>query len=229
MNKMIIAAIALALASTNAAAEAPTKTIMNGVGVSVKAGTAGLGIDLTKAINDNFKIRAGYSSYEYGTTHTEEEVDYDATLRLGGVSLLGDYHPWAGGFRVTAGGYTPKHRLNGTAKYTGSTSTVTINNTVYSTNDVANLTLDAKWKGFRPYLGLGYDGFNQTKAGLFFTADAGVIFSGSPTVSLTANCVNAAVCAQFSPDLAAEQEKLRGDAKDAKYLPVVQFGIGYRF
>jgi outer membrane protein W len=229
MNKMIIAAITLALVSTTAAAEAPTSNLMSGFGVSAKAGTAGLGIDLTKAINDNFKVRAGYSSYEYDTTHTEENVDYDATLRLGGVSLLADYHPWAGGFRVTAGGYTPKHRLNGTAKYIGSTSTVTINGTTYSSNDLANLTLDAKWNGFRPYLGLGYDGFNKTKAGLFFTADVGVIFSGSPTVSLTANCVNAALCAQATADLTAETAKLRGDIDGAKYLPVVQFGIGYRF
>ncbi len=229
MKKNVIVAVALSLATGFAQAEAPSSTLMNGVGVSLKGGTAGFGVDVTKAINDNFKVRAGYSTYEYNTTHTEEDIDYDAKLRLGGFNLLADYHPWAGGFRVTAGGFTPKHRVNGDAKYTGPTSTVTVNGREYSSNDLQNLTLDAKWKGFRPYLGLGYDGFNKTQAGLFFTADVGVIFSGSPSIRLAANCTNAAVCDQAAADIAAEERKLRDDISGAKYLPVVQVGVGYRF
>jgi len=228
MKKNMIAAITLSLAAGFANAET-TSGMLPDIGVSAKAGTAGFGVDFTAAINDNFKVRAGYSTYEYSTNHTEEDIDYDAKLRLGGFNLLADYHPWAGGFRVTAGGFTPKHRLGGVGKYTGPSSTVTVNGRDYSSNDLQNLTLDAKWKGFRPYLGLGYDGFNKTKAGLFFTADVGVIFSGSPSVRLAANCVNAALCAQAATDIAAEEAKLRDDISDAKYLPVVQVGIGYRF
>lgn len=228
MKKNIIFAVALSLTAGFAHAER-TSGMLPDVGVSAKAGTAGLGVDFIAAINDNFKVRAGYSTYEYNTNHTEEDIDYDAKLRLAGFSLLADYHPWAGGFRVTAGGYSPKHRISGVAKYSGAASTVTVNGRDYSSSDLQNLNLDAKWKGFRPYLGLGYDGFNKTKAGLFFTADVGVIFSGSPSVNLNANCVNAALCELAAADIAAEERKLRDDINGAKYLPVVQVGIGYRF
>ena len=146
MKKNVIVAVALSLAAGFAQAER-TSGMLPDVGVSAKVGTAGLGVDFTAAINDNFKVRAGYSSYEYSTNHTEENIDYDAKLRLAGFSLLADYHPWAGGFRVTAGGYAPKHRIGGAAKYTGPTSTVTVNGNDYSSTDLQDLTLDAKWKG----------------------------------------------------------------------------------
>jgi hypothetical protein len=229
MNKLIIATIALSMATGVAYAENTTSgTFLKDVGVSVKGGTAGFGVDVTKAINDNFKVRLGYSTYTYNTDHSEEDVDYDAKLRLGGLSVLGDYHPWAGGFRVTAGAYAPKYRVTGNAKYNGS-GTITINNQTYTSADLANVNLEAKWNGVRPYLGLGYDGFNKTTSGLFFTADVGVIFSGSPNVRLNATCTNAALCSQAASDIAAEENKLRNDITGAKYLPVVQLGVGYRF
>jgi hypothetical protein len=231
MNKLILAGIALSLAAGVAAAqEVPAvDTASSGFGVSLKAGTAGFGVDLTQSLGDKFKLRAGYSTYEYSAELTEEDVDYDAELGLGGFNLLADYHPWAGGFRVTVGGYSPKHEIKGTARYTGPESTVNVNGRDYSTSELENLAMDAKWKGFRPYLGLGYDGFNSSKAGVYFTADAGIIFSGEPTIRLSAKCVDAAVCAQAAADIAAEENKLRGEIRGAKYLPVVQIGVGYRF
>lgn len=234
MKNSIIAAlsvIAVSLAAGPAAAQEAraSNSPWSGTGLSLKAGTAGFGVDLTKAFSEKFKVRAGYSTYEYSTNRTEEDINYDAKLRLAGFSVLADLHPWAGGLRVTAGGYSPKHRISGAAKYIGATSTVTINDRVYSSDQLQNLTIDAKWSGFRPYLGLGYDGFNKTSAGLFFTADAGVIFAGSPGVRLQANCVDASVCAQAAADIAAEEAKLRNDISGAKYLPVLQIGVGYRF
>lgn len=226
-----IAAIALSLSAGFASAQEATSTpsFLKDVGVSVKGGTVGFGLDLTKGINENFKVRAGFSSYEYSTTQTEEDISYDAKLRLAGWNLLADYHPWAGGFRVTGGVYGPQHKVGGTAQYTGVAQSITINGTTYSSSDLANVSVDAKWGGVRPYLGIGYDGFNKTKAGLFFTADVGVIFSGSPSVRLNANCVNATLCAQAATDIAAEEAKIRDSISGAKYLPVAQVGIGYRF
>lgn len=230
MNKLIIAGAFLALIGSSAAAqEAAAPAATDGFAIGLKAGTAGAGIDLTKSFSNTFKLRAGYSTYEYSTDLTEEDAEYDADLRLGGFNLLADYHPWAGGFRLTAGGYGVKHRVSGIAKYTGSASTVTINDREYSSSELENLTLDAKWKGFRPYLGLGYDGFNSSKAGVFFTADVGVIFSGKPSLNIEANCVRPEVCAAAAADITAEENKLRDDISGAKYLPVIQIGLGYRF
>lgn len=230
MKKFIIAGALLSLVGSIAAAqESETPSAPGGFGIGLKAGTAGAGLDLTRSFGDKFKLRVGYSTYEYSTELTEEDVDYDADLRLGGFNLLADYHPWAGGFRLSAGGYGVKHRIAGIAKYTGPASTITINDRDYSSSELQDVTMDAKWKGFRPYLGLGYDGFNTSKAGLFFTADAGVILSGEPTLRINATCVNPEVCAAAAADIATEEARLRDDISGAKYLPVFQIGLGYRF
>ena len=230
MKKLVIAGAILSLLGSAAAAQEPAAaSAMDSFAIGLKAGTAGAGIDLTKSFGDTFKLRAGYSTYKYSTELTEEDTDYDADLRLGGFNLLADYHPWAGGFRLTAGGYGVKHRVSGIAKYTGPASTITINDRDYSSSELESLTLDAKWKGFRPYLGLGYDGFNSSKAGVYFTADAGVIIAGKPALELEARCVTPEVCAAAAADIAAEREMLRDDISGAKYLPVIQVGLGYRF
>ncbi|HEY1042614.1 MAG TPA: hypothetical protein VGE60_02015 [Telluria sp.] len=228
-KKIVIVGAILSLAAGIAAAQESAPAAARGFGIGLKAGTAGAGLDLTRSFGDKFKLRVGYSTYEYSTELTEEDVDYDADLRLGGFNLLADYHPWSGGFRLTAGGYGVKHRVGGIGKFTGPESTIVINDQEYSSNELKDVTLDAKWKGFRPYLGLGYDGFNSSKAGLFFTADAGVILSGEPSLRINATCVNPEVCAAAAADIATEENRLRDDISGAKYLPVIQVGLGYRF
>jgi len=198
-------------------------------GVTLKGGTAGLGFDVIKAVDDKLKARVGYSAYTYKTTRSEADITYDAKLYLSGFNLLADYHPAAGGFRISAGIYIPRHKINGDGEYNRAGSTIKINGHNYSSSDLGNVTAEAKWGGIRPYLGIGYDGFNSTaKGGLFFTADAGVIFAGSPTVHLNADCNNPLLCEQAAADIAAEKNRLKKKI-DFKYLPVVQIGAGYRF
>lgn len=227
-KSMIVTAV-MVLGSTMAQAEGLKSVLTEDVGVTVKAGIAGVGIDVTKGINDYFKVRGGYSSYSLSKTYSQDNVDYQGDLKLGGWSLLGDYHPWAGGFRLTGGVYGPQHKLGASAR-SGASGTYEFNGNTYSTSDVNGVNLETKWGGVRPYLGIGYDGFNKVKgSGFFFSTDVGVIFSGSPTVSLNGNCTNAAVCSQFNSDLAAEKAKIENDVNKAKYLPVIQIGLGYRF
>ena len=226
--KGIIFAFTLTIGAMAQAADIKS-VLTEDVGVTVKAGVAGIGIDVTKGINDYFKVRGGYSSYSFSKTYSQDNVDYQGDLKLGGWSLLADYHPWAGGFRVTGGVYSPQHKLGASAR-SGVSGTYEFNGNTYSTSDVNGVNLETKWDGIRPYLGIGYDGFNKVKgSGFFFSTDVGVIFSGSPTVSLNGNCTNAAVCSQLNSDLAAEKAKIESDVNKAKYSPVIQVGVGYRF
>jgi hypothetical protein len=220
--------ITLALLSTlTHAQEATTK---NDIAINLKAGITGIGLDVTKGINDQFKVRFGYATYSYNDTYKETDASYKGKLKIGGWNALADYHPWSGGFRLSAGAFAPKHSLAATGIYTGTSSTITINNVAYSSRDLTDVNFQTKWKGVRPYLGLGYDGFNKTQSnGLFFTADIGVIFSGAPNVTLTAKCANATLCNAINKDISAELTKIKADLNSAKYLPVAQVGIGYRF
>lgn len=210
-------------------ARAADPTIFSNMGMSAKVGTAGAGVDFTFPVNDKFKVRAGYSTYDYSDTVTKENITYDGKLKIGGWNLLGDWHPAGNGFRFTGGIYSPEHAITGNARYTGG-GTIDLNGVTYNAADLANLNMSSKWNKVSPYLGLGYDGFNSTKSGgFYFTADAGVIFTGSPKVKLNANCLNPAICAAVGTDIAAEEAKLNSNLKSVKYMPVVQLGVGYRF
>lgn len=219
----------MALATGMAFAGEATSSVGN-TGVSVKAGLNGVGFDVTQSFSDKFKIRAGYSEVKVNKTYDQDDVNYDGKLKLGGFDLLADYHPFASGFRVTGGAYVPTTKFNAKAKYTAA-GVITLNDTVYTSADVNGVQADVKWNKVRPYLGLGYDGFNKTTKGVYFTADVGVIFAGKPTVNVNGNCVSLSttVCSNLNRDIAAETASIRDDLDSAKWLPVVQVGLGYRF
>lgn len=224
-----IAAVCMISAVSMAHANSDSPSVFDNIGVSAKIGTTGPGVDLAFPVNDSFKVRAGYSQYKYSDTVTKENITYDGELKVGGWNILGDWHPSNGGFRVTGGIYSPDHSIGGSARYTGG-GTIDLNGVTYSASDLASLKMSSKWNKVSPYLGLGYDGFNSSKnGGFYFTADAGVIFTGSPKVKLSADCLNAAICDMAKKDLSAEETKLNEDLKSIKVMPVVQVGLGYRF
>ena len=211
--------------ATYAAAASP-------IGISAKAGTMGLGIDLTYSINDYFKLRGGYSQMEFNRNFTSNGSQFNGKLKLGGWDLLLDAHPFANGFRLSAGAYIPSTQFNLTGTPTGAGS-YTINGNTYSSSQVSSLDGSAKYSGVKPYLGLGYDTFNSANnGGLYFTSDIGVIFSGAPKVSLTATCAagtSVGICSALNSDVTAQQQTINNTLSKYNLLPVLQLGVGYRF
>lgn len=217
---------AIALAS---ASGVQAQTQASSVGVNLKAGTAGAGFDLIVPMGNSLNLRLGHANFEASKAVTKEEVDYTAQLVLGGTNALVDWFPSkTSSFRWTLGAYAPKHHLTGQAKASEG-RTITINQVDYSARALGQLDLSVQWGGTRPYLGLGFDGFRAARAGVYFNVDAGVIFSGAPTVRLTASCVHALLCEAIEDDRQAEETKIRNQVASQKFLPVVQIGVGYRF
>lgn len=218
--------------SATYAQDAATNTASSPFGISAKAGTMGLGLDLTYSINDYFKLRGGYSQMEFNRNFTSNGSQFNGKLKLGGWDLLVDAHPFANGFRVTGGAYIPSSQLSLTGAPTGAGS-YTINGNSYSTSQVNSLDGSAKYSGVKPYLGLGYDTFNSANnGGLYFTSDVGVIFSGAPKVSLSASCsagTAPSTCAQLNSDIVAQQQTINSTLSKYNLLPVLQLGVGYRF
>jgi len=211
LTKIILLAAAIAAAGSAHAA-----------GVGVRAGTTGLGGDIGWGVAPTLSARVGYSGFERNTHVTSTDVRYDAKLKLSNLSGLLDWSP-LGPFRITGGivGADNKYTLTGTG------STYTINNTTYLASDVGNLSGTVK-AGNRtpPYLGFGYG--NVAGAGVNFYFDVGVMFQGSPKVTLTANCgaaLSSGQCTQLQNDVAAERQKLEDKSSRFKYYPVVNIGI----
>ena len=62
-----------------------------------------------------------------------------------------------------------------------------------------------------------------------FYADLGIMFMGSPKVSLSASCRPPANCAQLQSDLNDEQARIESDLKKYRFFPVATIGVTIGF
>jgi hypothetical protein len=214
--------LALVLSLFSAAAMADTS-------LGVRAGTLGLGLELSYPISQRFGVRINADSYKYSRSFNQQDIDYDgkATLKTG--SLLFDWYPFANNFRISAGPMYNGNKLGLTGKPTG--GSYTINGTTYQASDVGTLDGQVDFKKYAPYAGIGYG--RPIGTGFSLTFDLGVVFQGTPQATLSATCgptsVNTPLCAQLQSDVAAQQATANDKIKDFRYYPVVSLGLAYTF
>jgi len=200
--------------------------------VGVTAGTTGLGADLNIPILPVLGVRVGYSGFVYHHDINQTDVDYAGRLHFSEASGLLDWYVLAGGFHLTAGVYGGNTRIdvNGRPKV----DTYTLNGTTYNAAQVGTLSGQMKFgNSVKPYVGLGWG--NPFRGGpVTFTADIGAIYGGTPSVSLSAQCGAAAppgspICTRIQNSVAGERAQLASDVTAAKWYPVLNLGVSFRF
>jgi len=223
MQKTLIAAALAACLSCTAIAQ------VEGMGASAMIGTTGLGIHASIPVADNLNARFGINAFNYNKNGSTSGVDYKFKLKLNTVDALADWHPLDNGFRVTAGILWNGNKIdaNGKANRDG---TYELNGHKYVAAQAGSLKGRIHFNDVAPYLGIGWGNKPKSK-GWSFTGDLGVIFQGSPSVSLkNRNCqLGAALCARLATDLAAEKKDLKDEVKDFRYFPVIRLGASYNF
>ena len=200
------------------------------VGVLLKAGTLGAGLDVSKGISETLALRLQANAYSYDEDITESDVEYSADLDLRSAGVLLDWHLFSGAFRVSAGAYWNGNETTVTGKPTG--ASYVINGTTYTSAQIGSLNGQIDFPSVAPYLGIGFGSAPKAGRGMSFSFDLGVLYQREPNVGLTAVCgvgLPAGTCTQLQNDVAAEQVSLQDELKDFKFYPVVSFGLGYRF
>lgn len=198
-------------------------------GASLKVGTLGVGADVTIGISGKLNARANLNYFKFGKTFTEDEDEeggggtVEPKLDLLSIGALLDWHPWAQGFRASAGLYLNKNKLDLTAE---TSDTVEINEHEYFVSDIGG---KVDFNSLAPYLGIGYGNAVQANGRWHFSLDVGAMFSGSPKVSLHATSSDPALQSQLDADIAGEVEDIEDDLKVFKIHPVVSLGVSYRF
>lgn len=227
----LFAAAALGLAPLAQADDA------GGIGIEVKGGTLGVGAEINYAISPRFTIGAGINKYSASTTDTADNIDYDVDLDLSTVSLMLNFHPFKGSFRLTAGAMLNGNELNMTAKPNG--ATYDIGGNTYDSNDLGKLVGSVDFKNIAPYAGIGWG--KSASSGFGFTMDIGVLFQGSPSVDFstkntdyaalaaTAGIPQAQLEAQLKADLIEEEANAEKDIEGFDMYPVISLGVNYRF
>jgi len=210
----------------------PASFAMRPIGVTVGVGTLGYGVWAgTPILPGTLNVRAGFSSASYSRSGTYDKsgttLDYTGSVRLSGIPVFLDYFPFHGTFRLTAG--VINNRTQFTADATPAPgSTVTINGDTYTASQVGSATATLDYgRRYEPYLGIGWGNLAREQRGLTFGVDLGVVFTGSPTVSLDVS--NPTNNAQLASDAAQAQQTAQADVNSARYWPLIQMGVGYNF
>jgi hypothetical protein len=202
------------------------------VGVHTQASTTGfIGVDAGYKFSPNLHTRLGINAVGFGYNYSSQGIDYNASFSPTNVHLLGDYFPFGGGLRLTGGLIFQNNRFNGSAK-SNSSNQINVNGTNYDASQIGTVETSGKFGNtVAPYLGIGFG--TPISSGFGFNIDAGVMFAGSPTVSLSANNISSsvpgAVQNQFRSDLAAQEQKTNADIKGFNVYPVVSIGFSYAF
>jgi hypothetical protein len=195
-------------------------------GVSLRAGTLGAGIELSKLLVSHVGIRVGANYFALDKDSlTAKDVNYDAHLKMQSFSALLDLFPSPrGSFHLSAGVITDPLKITGSGNPQG--GTFEINHHTYTANQVGTLTAEAKFKSALPYVGLGF-GTPASKHGhVSFVFDLGAAI-GKPTVSLTST--GAATNPTLQSDLTQQTQTTQTSANKLKAYPVLALGLMFKF
>ena len=209
------------------------------VGVGLKVGTVGAGIELSVALSKRINLRAAFTEFDIdgedetldvGDDNAEVEIDAELDADYGANAILIDWYPFDGTFHLTAGMVKNNGEVDITGTLTGSGS---IDGQLINAGDLGPMSGEVSLgDSYQPYLGIGWGRKAGRDPGLAISFEIGVALL-DPEVKLNAT-VNPS-----STNFADQDEldaTLRDAAKDAEdeldefeLFPVVSLGINYAF
>lgn len=194
-----------------------------GVGLTVKAGTLGAGLEATVGVNDFLGFRFGVNMMNFGPSIDQDEGTINTDLDWLSYGPLVDWHMFGGGFRVTGGGLINKNKFNLKADLTES---VTLDGREYSLSDLSG---EVTFNELAPYVGFGYGNAVGADGRWHFSCDFGVMIQGEPQVTATATASDPALQPYVDQALAVEVADIQDQASAFQFYPVISVGVSYGF
>jgi hypothetical protein len=196
------------------------------VSVGINAGTLGLGMELSAPFGTSNMIgRVGFNYYIRDEQDSLDNIDYTSEGALKtGLALL-DWHPLANGIRVTSGLF-----YNGNELTIRSTSIgdVDIGDATFVLDPDYRLTGTVDFNSLAPYLGIGYGQSFKGTGQFSFSMDIGVLFQGTPEISLNAEG-SLATFPGIQASLNQEEINIQREINKYQYYPVLSIGLSYRY
>lgn len=197
-----------------------------GVGTSV--GTTGVSLEGKYAATDMLTLRGNINILPVDVNESYDGVDYNVDVDMQTAGGFVDFHPFRNGFHLSGGAYGGDKTadLLGTP---GPATTVEIGNTTYTGAQIGTLRGQVEYSDISPFVGVGFDGFIKSNSHWSLNARAGVMFVGSPDVSLSSEGGLASMFPSVRTELDREEQNLQDELDQYKYYPVVTVGITRRF
>jgi hypothetical protein len=193
--------------------------------VGARAGTLGLGGEVSFSLTRMLAVRGGIGFIPYTYEDDFEGVNYEvnAPERIWNVGV--DFYPTGGGLRVSAGLLNrPSIDLDARGQ-----QTATIGGRQYSgdINIQGSLSNESETA---PYATIGFG--RATGRGIGFFVDLGAAFVGDARVDLTGTCTESSTgqaCPNFDAELQAEEDEFNAEIGEfgsyVKVHPILQIGF----
>jgi hypothetical protein len=205
------------------------------VALGGKAGSLGLGLELTVGLSPLWNARFGANGFNYTDDHRRvSQIEYDGTARLRTATALLDWHPGGHGFRLSGGLVYNDTRVDAHSLPPAS-GIYDIGGVPVPVALVGTLDGRIDFDPVVPYLGIGWGNAVAPGRKVGFFLDAGAMFQGKGKVKLTPNIpagspLNDPVArAALDILLQREENDIEKDVADYTVYPVVAIGLTYRF
>lgn len=193
--------------------------------IGAKAGTLGIGGELTTNLAPDVHLRAGVQGLGFDFESEFDDIDYDVDVDLLNPMLVLDWYPFSGMFRVSAGVVFNNSDITLDAT---SSQPIEIGGSTYDPADLGSIRGESDFDAIAPYIGIGFGNPFSSDGRWGFRTDAGIAFIGSPNVKLRATGPFANDPALLA-DLALEEEEIEDDLDVVRLYPVLSFTLYYRF
>ncbi len=215
MRRLAAASVAAGLVLAPLAARAD---LFSPVSVGVHAGTTGAGITLEKPLLYNFSLRVETNWLTVTQQMKYDGQQYGSTSRFRNVGVIGDFRPYGGRYRLSAGLLFGSDEIDNVAQPFA--NAVQVGNAVYPT--AATGTVGSQLRFDRPAIYLGAGTGTGIVPGLALTVDGGVLIrNGHASASASGPLQN-------DPGFQANLNRLAGELRTRVVSPVVSVGLVYR-
>jgi hypothetical protein len=197
------------------------------VAVTGQIGTLGVQGQIVTPLNKYLDARLSVGALPTWSFSTDvSDLNYDFDMSLYSLGGFLDWHPMAGGFRVSAGVIFNSHDINSSVTPAPDKS-YEIGGHSYTGAQLGSLDAKAEFNKLAPYVGLGYNGIWRAYERVSFTCELGVMFWGAPDVSLSSNATS--VVPGLAEDLRREESDLESQLDFLQYYPVAAVGVSWSF
>lgn len=202
-------------------------------GFALEASTLGLGADYVVGVGEHFQVRIGGNAFDISysidgsSATTAGKLDYEGDLKLTTAGPTIDWYPTGNSFRISIGLYWNDNRIQNRATCNEPSGNCGLGFSVFDRATLGTITADISFARFAPYIGVGL-GNPLKQEGFSFLLDVGVMYQGSPNVSLSSDgaCNSNSLCRE---ELKREEQDVQEDLKVFRFYPVINFAMGYRF
>jgi hypothetical protein len=228
---------------------APVPAVANGpsrpfskIAMGVTLGTSGPGVEIATPLSRRANLRVDSSFFNYNLSVAQNGVNYDGNLKVREVRASYDFFPFHGGFRLS-GGVVLYNGFN--VKGTGTVAvgqTVTFNHQDYTVQIPLQGTVSLAYGNkVAPTFTFGWGNAIPRSGRRFaFPVEIGAAYAGTPKFELAMNSGSACVAGtvvcgpvtsldEFQADLTTQKNKIINDLKPARFYPIINAGVTYRF